>query len=66
MTDSDVAMGKKLLEEDFVKSNPAWVKELQLMVKTKKKAEIQALSSFDFQYLPQVYLPRKLREGDWL
>ena len=30
------------LEEDFVKANPDWVKELQIMVTTKVKAEIQA------------------------
>jgi hypothetical protein len=29
------------LEEDFVKANPDWVKELQIMVTTKVKAEIQ-------------------------
>ena len=30
------------LEEDFVKANPEWVNELQIMVTTKVKAEIQA------------------------
>jgi meiotic recombination protein SPO11 len=35
-------------------------------VRTKKKAEIQALSSFGFQYVTEEYLPRKLREGDWI
>ena len=40
--------------------------ELELMLKKKEKAEIQALSSFGFQYLSTDYLPRKLREGDWL
>lgn len=54
------------LEEDFIKCNPEWVKELELMLKTKEKAEIQALSSFGFQYLSQVYLPLKLQEGDWI
>jgi len=39
---------------------------LELQVKTKKKAEIQALSSFGFQYITEVYLPQKLREGDWI
>lgn len=38
----------------------------RLQVKTKKKAEIQALSSFGFQYITETYLPRKLREGDWI
>jgi len=36
-----------------------------VMMKKKEKAEIQALSSFGFQYLTKDYLPRKLREGDW-
>ena len=36
------------------------------MVKSKVKAEIQALSSFGFQYLTKTFLPRKLREGDWI
>ena len=54
------------LEEDFVQANPEWVKELEIMVQSKVKAEIQALSSFGFQYLSQVYLPLKLQEGDWI
>ena len=54
------------MEEDFIKANPEWVKELDIMVQTKVKAEIQALSSFGFQYLSQVYLPLKLQEGDWI
>ena len=43
--------------------NPLFV---QIQVKTKKKAEIQALSSFGFQYITEEYLPRKLKEGDWI
>ncbi|KAK4281435.1 hypothetical protein QN277_012929 [Acacia crassicarpa] len=66
MTDQDIKTGKDLLEEDFVKKNPGWVEELTLMVKTKQKAEIQALSTFGFQYLTEVYLPLKLQQKDWL
>ncbi|KAK9798157.1 hypothetical protein WJX73_001152 [Symbiochloris irregularis] len=66
MTEEDIKTGKKLMEEDFIKANPEWVKELEIMVTTKVKAEIQALSSFGFQYLSQVYLPLKLQEGDWI
>ena len=54
------------MEEDFIQANPQWVKELEIMTRTKVKAEIQALSSFGFQYLSQVYLPLKLQEGDWI
>eukprot|EP00879_Flechtneria_rotunda_P007109 GHRR01007461.1.p1 GENE.GHRR01007461.1~~GHRR01007461.1.p1 ORF type:complete len:414 (+),score=112.87 GHRR01007461.1:535-1776(+) len=66
MTEEDIRTGKKLLEEDFIRSNPEWVAELELMLKKREKAEIQALSSFGFQYLSQVYLPLKLQEGDWI
>eukprot|EP00041_Stephanoeca_diplocostata_P026779 m.727925 g.727925 ORF g.727925 m.727925 type:complete len:429 (-) comp23039_c0_seq5:2990-4276(-) len=66
MTDEDIKLGKKLLEEDFIKKNPEWIRELQIMLKTKQKAEIQALSSFGFQYLTEQYLPEKIRRGDWV
>ena len=67
MTDKDIKTGKELIQEAYIKQNhPEWVKELERMVKTKEKAEIQALSSFGFQYITEVYLPRKLREGDWI
>lgn len=59
-------MGRRLLEEPFIQANPAWVQELELMLASKTKAEIQALSSFGFQYLSHVYLPLKLQEGDWI
>ena len=36
------------------------------MLETKQKAEIQALSAFGFQYVTEEYLPRKIKEGDWL
>lgn len=66
MTENDIKTGKELLAEGFIQKNPKWMKELEIMVKTKKKAEIQALSSFGFQYITEEYLPRKLREGDWI
>jgi len=66
MTENDIKTGKELMQEEFIQKNPKWMKELQIMVKTKKKAEIQALSSFGFQYVTEVYLPRKIAQGDWI
>jgi meiotic recombination protein SPO11 len=54
-----------MLNEPFIQKNPVWVRELELMIKLKKKAEIQALSNFGFQFLTEVYLPQKLRDADW-
>ena len=64
--DDSYKCGLMQMEEDFVKANKEWVTELEIMVQSKVKAEIQALSSFGFQYLSQVYLPLKLQEGDWI
>jgi len=66
MTEEDVKCGKNLLNEDFIKKNPQWIKELEWMIEHRVKAEIQALSSFDLQYLTKVYLPVKLRDMDWI
>ena len=49
MTPGDLKVGQELLKEDFIRANPAWVKELETMCTMKVKAEIQSLSSFDFQ-----------------
>jgi meiotic recombination protein SPO11 len=66
MTEHDRKMGEELLKEAFITRNEAWVKELKHMLATGEKAEIQALSSFGFQFITEEYLPRKLREGDWI
>ncbi|CAE7642025.1 SPO11-3 [Symbiodinium microadriaticum] len=66
MTEHDRKMGAELLKEPFIQKNPQWVAELELMMRTGEKAEIQALSSFGFQYITETFLPRKLREGDWI
>lgn len=66
MTENDIKTGKELLKEDFIIKNKEWMKELEIMLDTKAKAEIQALSSFGFQYVTETYLPRKIKEGDWI
>ena len=66
MTAADIKQCDNLMDEQFVKNNPAWIKELKIMKSTKQKAEIQALSTFGFKYLTEEYLPNKLREGDWV
>ena len=66
MSQKDMETGAHMLKEEFIQQNPEWVKEVELMLRTKTKAEIQALSSYGFQYLSEVYLPLKLQQGDWI
>ena len=66
LTDKDIKRGKQLLQEEFIRKRPKYLKELQLMLKNKEKAEIQALASKGFRFLTQEYLPQKLESGDWI
>jgi meiotic recombination protein SPO11 len=66
MTKMDIKRTKELLNEDFVKKNKEWHKDLSLALKLKVKAEIQVLSSHGFEFLTETYLPEKLSTGDWI
>lgn len=66
MTEMDKKRTKELLNEDFVKKNKEWHKDLSLALKLKVKAEIQVLSSHGFEFLTETYLPEKLSTGDWI
>ena len=37
MTDKDIKTGNELMEEDFIKKNPEWMKELKIMVRLQNK-----------------------------
>ncbi|MHA1754702.1 MAG: hypothetical protein ACTSYR_04210 [Candidatus Odinarchaeia archaeon] len=66
MTDKDITRAKEMLKEPFVNNNKEWANDLKLMIKMKRKAEIQALSSHGFEFLTETYLPEKLSTGDWI
>ena len=62
----DRLRAQQLLNEPFIQVRPKYVEEIKLMLKTKEKAEIQALASKGFRFLTQKYLPSKLETGDWI
>ena len=43
MTEHDKKMGEELLKEPFIQKHPEWIKELEIMMKSGEKAEIQVL-----------------------
>jgi DNA topoisomerase-6 subunit A len=43
-----------------------WQNEIKGMLTSGLKYELDALANKDFQYLTKTYLPRKLRDKDWL
>ena len=48
MSQKDIETGHHMLNEDFIQQNPKWVREVKMMLGSKTKAEIQALSSYGF------------------
>jgi DNA topoisomerase-6 subunit A len=44
----------------------SWQEEIKRMLSSGLKYELDALANKDFQYLTKKYLPRKLKERDWL
>ena len=60
LTEHDRKMGEELLQEAFVQRHPEWVKELQLMLKSGEKAEIQVQITAMLNIYPTLYCMRTL------
>jgi DNA topoisomerase-6 subunit A len=65
MTDQDVNRAKQMLQYPWF-ADKKWQKEVQEMVKTGVKFEIQALSNRGISFVTEEYLPKKLKDRDWL
>ena len=66
MTSKDIHRSKLMLEEEFVKRKPRWKEQLQILISSGYKAEIQALNARDPQYITNFYLPQKIETGDFI
>jgi meiotic recombination protein SPO11 len=66
MSDWDMKKAQGMLEMPWIKKNRKWTKELKLMIKTKEKAELQALAKHGITFMTDTYIPQKLGEKDWI
>jgi DNA topoisomerase-6 subunit A len=65
LNEKDISRAKELLNYQWFQK-PAWQVEIKRMLTSGLKYELDALANKDFQYLTKKYLPRKLKEKDWL
>ena len=65
LTDKDISRARELLNYAWFQKKD-WQREIQRMLSSGLKYELDALANKDFQYLTKTYLPRKLKEEDWL
>ena len=65
LNDKDVSRARELLNYAWFQKKD-WQQEIKRMLASGLKYELDALANKDFQYLTKTYLPRKLKEEDWL
>jgi DNA topoisomerase-6 subunit A len=65
LNEKDISRAKELLNYNWFQKKE-WQAEIKRMLGSGLKYELDALANKDFQYLTKRYLPRKLKEKDWL
>jgi DNA topoisomerase-6 subunit A len=65
LNDKDIGRAKELLKYRWFEKKP-WQEEIKRMLGTGLKYELDALANKDFRYLTKTYLPKKLKDEDWL
>jgi DNA topoisomerase VI subunit A len=65
MDDGDVSRARQMLAYPWFQAKQ-WQQEIQEMVKSGVKYELEALSRRGISFITEEYLPKKLREKDWL
>ena len=64
-TDVDIKRTKELKEYPWFQA-PEWQKEINMMIKSGRKAELEALSSKGLRFITETYLPEKIGKKDFL
>ncbi|MEK7858519.1 MAG: DNA topoisomerase IV subunit A [Elusimicrobiota bacterium] len=65
LNDKDVTRAKELLNYPWFQKKH-WQTEVKRMIGSGLKFELDALANKDFQFLTKTYLPKKLKDKDWL
>jgi DNA topoisomerase VI subunit A len=65
LDDRDIRRAKQMLEYPWFQRKE-WQAEIETMLKSGVKYEIEALSAKGISFVTEEYLPRKIRDGDWL
>jgi DNA topoisomerase-6 subunit A len=66
LKDEDRARAKEIMNYPWFKDKKEWQKEIHHMLASGVKLELEALSSKDFSFITQTYLPEKMKKKLWL
>ena len=65
LNDKDVARAKEIMAYPWFQKKE-WQQEITYMIKSGLKYELDSLANKDFRFLTTDYLPKKLKDRDWL
>src|ERR1700756_1806686 len=65
LNDKDISRAKELMAYPWFQKKE-WQSEIKRMLNSGLKYELDALANKDFQYLTKQYLPKKLKDRDWI
>jgi DNA topoisomerase-6 subunit A len=63
--DVDIKRAKDMMKYEWFQ-HPMWQKELKLLIKEKRKAELEALSGRGLRFMTEEYLPQKIKNKEFL
>lgn len=66
LNDRDTARARQIREYPWFASKKPWQKEIEGMLKNGFKMEVESLITKDISYVTEVYVPDRLKAGDWL
>jgi DNA topoisomerase-6 subunit A len=65
MQATDIARAKEMLAYPWF-ADKKWQREIHAMIESGFKMEIEALSKKGISFITEEYIPKKLRDKDWL
>ncbi|XP_076462075.1 meiotic recombination protein SPO11-like [Babylonia areolata] len=66
LSDGDLQKLTDILQRPYTTPHSSFALQVEMMIQSGLKAELQCLDSLDSSYLARVYLPSKIHGGDWI
>lgn len=66
MSDADFVLLTRMMNEDCIQQNVPWMNELQIMYDTHTEVDMFRSVEKHSEYFAEIFLPAKLKKGDWI
>ena len=66
LNDRDITRAKQIMEYPWFADKRPWKKEIKTMLGNGFKMEVESLITKDISYVSEVYVPERLKDGDFL